>query len=236
VAAEGAGRSTIPAQNAPAELTRPVIIEALGTGILAFVIVAAGILAERFSIHNIGLAMLVTALAGAAIFFVLARIFGPSASAVFNPGIALVLVLGRRLTLVGAAIASAAQIGSALLGVLLAHMVTNTGAVQAATQLQTGEGVWIGEFIGTALFAFAILAVSSRAPDQVPLTGALALFAIALATPSMSFANPALTLARALTDSFTSIRLEDAAVIAGIQLAAAVAAWLLHRWLMVSKV
>jgi glycerol uptake facilitator-like aquaporin len=234
--AEGAERSAIPTQNAPAELTRPVIVEALGSGLLAFVVVAAGILAERFSIHNIGLAMLVTALAGAAAFFVLARIFGPSASAVFNPGIALALTLDRRLPPLGAIITSAAQIGSALLGVMIAHMVTNTGAVQAATQLQTGEGVWIGEFIGSVLFVFAVLAVSSRRPDQGPVTGALALLAITLTTPSMSFANPAVTLARALTDSFTSIRLEDAAVIAAIQLAGAVVAWLVHRWLQASKV
>ncbi len=113
---------------------------------------------------------------------------------------------------------------------MTAHLVTNTGLVQVATQIQTGEGVWLGEALGTALFVLAMLFIAEKSPERASVIGALALLAIALTTPSISFANPALTLARALTDSFTAIRLEDALVILAVQLVAAVGAWLAFIW------
>jgi hypothetical protein len=128
-------------------------------------------------------------------------------------------------------IRAGAQIAAAFLGVMLAHLVTNTGLVQVAGQIQTGEGVWLGEFLATALFVFAMLAAARGSTGSAALTGALCLLASALATPSTSLANPALTLARALTDSFLSIRLSDALLIAAIQMIAAIAAWAAYRWL-----
>ncbi|WP_170937020.1 MULTISPECIES: aquaporin [Rhodomicrobium] len=212
-------------------LFRSVTSEAIGAGLMSFLIVAAGLLGERFAIDNIAIASLATALTGAASFAVLARVLAPAAVSYFNPGVALAFILSGRIDFVTGLCCAAAQIAAAFLGVMIAHIVTNTGLVQVATQIQSGEGVWAGEFLGTALFVFALLSVSAQSPDRLPLTGAFCLLAAALATPSTSFANPALTLARTLTDSFTAIRLNDAVTIAGIQLLAALAAFALYRWM-----
>ncbi len=211
---------------------RRLASEAIGSGLLTFLIVAAGLLAERQAGGSIALSALITALAGAGGFLVLARAFSPLAACAFNPALAFAFMLSGRVDLLTGVLSAAAQIAAAFLGVVTAHLVTNTGLVQVATQIQTGWGVWTGEMLGTGLFVFAMLSLAARGREALmPVTGALALLAIALATPSLSFADPAITLARTLTDSFTAIRLIDAAYIAGLQCLAAFAAWLLRWWL-----
>lgn len=214
-------------------ITTQLAAEAGGSGVLSFVIVATGILAERGSGGSIALASLITALAGAACFLALARAVSPWAPGLFNPALVLASILRGRMDLLTGVLSAAAQIGAAFLGVMLAHVTTNTGLVQVATQIQNGVGVWAGEVLGTAFFTFTTLTLAARGRAAlVPASGAVALLAVALATPSLSFANPALTLARALTDSFTAVRLADAAQIAGLQGVAAIAAWLLAGWLL----
>jgi glycerol uptake facilitator-like aquaporin len=230
MAADGQGDSLGAARTGTPDLTRMIAAEALGSGLLAFIAVGAGILAERYAIHDLLLALFMTALGTSCAFFVLARTLGHHAPALFNPAFALALALSGRLTFAAAIYSAGAQIAAAFVGVMVAHLVTNTGLVQTATQVYTGEGVWGGECVASALFIFAMLTVTRGTPRHAPLTGAACLLAIALATPSVSFASPALTLARGLTDSFMAIRLEDAVLIAAIQIAAALAAWLLHRW------
>jgi glycerol uptake facilitator-like aquaporin len=212
---------------APA-LARPLIAEALCSALLAFFIVAAGILAERFAIHNVGLALLITACVGAACLSALMLGLGNQARFLFNPAIAFSFALSRWVSLSSALLAGAVQIAGAFLGVMLAHMVTNTGLVQVASLIQTGPGGWVGELVVTASFVYLMLSLSGGWLRTA--AAGLTALAAALATPSTSFANPALTLARALTDSFTSIRLEDAILIAGIQMLAALIAWAAHGW------
>ncbi len=221
-------------RNRPRDFVRILAAEAVGCGLLSFIIAAAGIVGERFAIQNIGVAVMITALAGAAAFAVLARSLGHLATTSFNPALALALILDGRMSMRMGVISTALHIASAILGVMLAHLVTNTGVIQTATQIQTGAGVWLGEFVGTALFVLAALSLTAS-PDTRGFTGAFCLLAIALATPSTSFANPAISLARALTDSFTSIRLADALVIAGVQILAALFALALWRWVMETK-
>jgi glycerol uptake facilitator-like aquaporin len=227
----GEARAAPEAERADAEPGLILAAEAAGSGLLAFLAVAAGILGERLAIHNVGLALLITALAGASAFFVLARSLRGLAPSFFNPALALASILAGRMSLSTGLIRAGAQIAAAFLGVMLAHLVTNTGLVQVASQIQTGEGVWLGEFLASTLFVFAMLTAAQASTGSAALTGALCLFACALATPSTSLANPALTLARALTDSFLSIRLSDALLIAAIQMIAAIAAWAAYRWL-----
>jgi glycerol uptake facilitator-like aquaporin len=230
--AQDIGAAGAPARPASPDAVMRLIAEAMGSGLLTFLIVAAGLLAERHAGESIALAALITALAGAAGFLVLARAMSPWPLIGFNPALALALIVSGRLDLMTGLLSAAVQIAAAFLGVMLAHLVSNTGLVQVATQIETGAGVWTGEFLGTGLFVFAMLSLKARGQDAlIPLTGALALLVIALATPSLSFANPALTLARALTDSFTAIRLIDAAAIAGVQCLAALGAWLMCLWL-----
>ena len=224
------GASLAAAGARTAEPARMTAAEALGSGLLAFVAVSAGVLAERYAIHDLHIALFMTAVATSCAFYVLARMLGDHAPALFNPALALALALSGRLAYMTAIFSASAQIAAAFLGVMIAHLVTNTGLVQTATQLHTGEGVWAGEFVASALFILAMLTVTGGTSRHAPLTGAACLLAIALATPSVSFASPALSLARGLTDSFMAMRLEDAVLIAAIQIAAALAAWLLHRW------
>ena len=213
------------------DVTRPLAAEALGAGLLAFATVAAGILAERFSGGSVGLAMLATALTAAAAFAALAQTLGGAARSSFNPGLALGLALSRKIPLGFALVSAASQMAAAMLGVVVAHMVTNTGFVQVATAIQSGPPVWVGEFIGAALVIFVLLRLTAASMRLTSVFGGLAMLAVALATPSLSLANPAVTLARGLTDSFTAIRLTDAVVIVLCQFAGALAAWLLQWWL-----
>jgi glycerol uptake facilitator-like aquaporin len=235
--ADGMARSGAPVpadakvDAAPAAGLKPLVAEVIGSGLFTFVVIAAGILAERFAIHNVGLALLMTALAGAAAFAVLALVLRPLNATYFNPALALALALERRLPLTAALTIAAGQIAAAFLGLMAAHLVTNTGLVQAASQIQTGEGVWLGEFFGTVIFIFAMLVLARPDAGRAALIGGVCLLAIALATPSISFANPALTLARTLTDSFTAIRLMDGLIICGVQFAAAIGAFGLRAWL-----
>jgi glycerol uptake facilitator-like aquaporin len=219
----------------PLDITRILAAEALGSGLLAFTAVAAGILAERYCGANIGLATLMTALAVAGAFAALSLALREQAGTCFNPGLAFALALSRKIPLASALLAGGAQMAAAMSGVMLAHRVTNTGLVQIATQIQHGRPVWIGEFLASALFIFALLRLMAAAPRAIPLTGALCLLAAILATPSLSLANPAMTLARGLTDSFTSIRLGDAGLILVCQFAGALAASLLNLWMFAGK-
>ena len=208
-----------------------LVAEALGAGVLTFLVVASGILAERYAGGNIGLAILIVALSAAAGFAALARALGSVAPSLFNPAFAFCLAVSGRTPLLPALLTGAVQMAAACLGVMLAHMVTNTGLVQIATQIQAGWPVWIGEFLAAAFAMFVLLRLEHTAPRTLPHFGAFALLAMAIATPSLSLANPAITLARGLTDSFTSIRLGDAGVIVACQLAGALAASLLKAWL-----
>jgi glycerol uptake facilitator-like aquaporin len=223
-----AGTSQPDAPAGSVDVTRMLVAESVGSGILSFLVVAAGVLAERYAGGNIGLAILITALSAAAGFAVLARVFSAVAPSLFNPAFAFSLALSGRMPLISALLAGATQIAAACLGVMIAHMVTNTGLVQIATAIQAGWPVWTGECLAAGLVIFVWLRVSATAPRALPLFGALSLLAVALATPSLSFANPAITLARGLTDSFTSIRLADAGLILVGQFVGALVASLLH--------
>lgn len=213
------------------DLARMLTAEGLGAGVLGFLVVAAGVLGERYAGGNIGLAMLATALSASAGFAVLARTLGDAAPSLFNPAFAFGLVIGGRLPLMLAMMAGATQIAAACFGVMIAHMVTNTGLVQIATQIQTGTPVWIGEGLAGTLTVFTLLRLAERPSPLTPLFGALAMLATMLATPSLSLANPAVTLARGLTDSFTSIRLADAGLILACQFGGALVASVLALWL-----
>jgi glycerol uptake facilitator-like aquaporin len=205
--------------------------EAMGTGAITFCIVAAGMLAERFAGGNIALSMLATSLAGVSAFVALRLTLYRVAPYAFTPLMALAGVLEERTPLKEALLVSVAQIAAAALGVMLAHLVTNTGLVQVATQIHTDYGIWGGEFLAGAFFVMVMRDMRKAEPWKTALAGGLALLAVSLIMPSMSFANPAITLARTLTDSFTAIRLQDAGCIAACQVLGAAAGVFLGRWL-----
>jgi glycerol uptake facilitator-like aquaporin len=219
------------AMNISSNISRMLVAEALGAGVVTFCIVAAGILAERFSGGNIAISMLATSLAGVSAFVALRLVLFRVAPFAFTPLMALAGVLDKRTALKEALLVSSAQIAAAVLGVMLAHLVTNTGLVQVATQIHTDYGIWGGEFVAGAFFVLVMRDLRKVEPWKAALAGGFTLLAVSLIMPSMSFANPAITLARALTDSFTAIRLIDAGCIAACQVLGAAAGVFLGRWL-----
>lgn len=208
-----------------------VFAEMAGTGLLTFLIVAAGIFAERYMLQNATFTLLITAATGACGFLALSYIFARETRCYFTPALAFVFVLDGSLPLVAGLICASSHILAAMAGVMAAHLVTNTGLIQTAGLAQSGLAVWFGEALATASFVFAGFAALSHSRKFMPLTGAVSLLVIAFSTPSISFANPALTLARSLTDSFTAIALVDGGMIAVIQLSAAAGGWAFYRWL-----
>lgn len=198
-----------------------VLLEGVGAGVLAFIIVAAGILAERYALHDAAFIVPVIAMASAYGFIALAAIFGAKARCFFNPAVAFARVLRGDLPLVAGLTCAAAQIMGAGAGVMMAHFATGTGLIQNASLNYIGAAVWAGEAAATAAFIIALLFLEERGRYIAAFVATAVLFMAAAVTPSVSFANPALTLARSLTETFTSIALMDAVIIALVQLAAA---------------
>ena len=209
------------AGSAPVLSNVTVALEGFGAGVLAFLIAAAGILAERYALHDAAFIVPVVALSGACGFVVLAAQSGAQARCLFNPAVAFARVLNRDLPLAAGLICAAAQIMGAMVGVMAAHFVTGTGLIQNASLHHTGAGVWLGEAAATAAFVFAMIFLQSKGRYVAAFAGMAILFVAAAVTPSLSFANPALTLARSLTESFTSIALADAVIIVLVQFAGA---------------
>jgi glycerol uptake facilitator-like aquaporin len=217
---------TASAANADAvgSLTEVAVVECIATGLLLVAVVGSGIMAERLSGGNLGLALLANALATGGALVALILAFGPRSGAHMNPAVTLAAALTRGLRWRAVPTYLAAQLVGAIAGVWLAHAMFELPVMQLSTHVRTGTGQWLAEAIAT----FGLLAViwGCRA-YAVPVTA----FAVAAYitgaywfTASTSFANPAVTIARSLTDTFAGIRPVDApgfilAQIAGVMLA-----------------
>jgi len=210
------------------DLARRLVAEAIATALLLATIVGSGIMAERLSGGSMGLALLANALATGAMLPVLILVFGPISGAQMNPAVTAVLLLRREMQ-TGAALAHVcAQVGGGLMGVVLAHAMFDQPLWQASTTARTGTGQWIAEGVATAGLIFTILGTRREA---LPWAVGLYILAAYWFTASTSFANPAVTLARSFSDSFSGIQLGDVAPFIAVQFAAALAAAVLWRWL-----
>jgi glycerol uptake facilitator-like aquaporin len=212
-----------------APLARRLAAEALGTALLLAIVVGSGIMADRLAGGNDAVALLGNTLATAAGLYVLILILGPVSGAHFNPAVTLVFALRRETSPTAAAAYCGAQLGGAVLGVVLAHLMFDLAPVSASTTDRSGAGRLLGEATATFGLVLTILGARRARPEAVPLAVALFIAAGYWFTSSTSFANPAVTLARTLTDTFAGVRPADApgfiaAEIAGALLAVAVAA------------
>lgn len=212
-------------------LHRRLAAEALGSGLLFAAVIGSGIMAERLAGGNEALALLANTAATAAILYVLIEIFAPISGAHFNPAVTLALRLEREIA-TGAALAYiAAQLAGGIMGVLAAHAMFDLPLLQLGAKPRTGVGQWLGELIASFGLVLMILLGARRRPATVPAVVALYIAAAYWFTPSTSFANPAITVARSLTDSFAGIAASDtpgfiAAQIAGALLAVGAARYL----------
>ena len=204
-------------------LGRRLAAEALGTLLLVGCVIGSGILADRLSPDD-AVALLGNTLATGAMLAVLILALGPISGAHFNPAVTLVMALRRELNALAAAAYMAAQLAGGLLGMLLAHAMFEHPLLQLSTHARAGFGVMLSEGVATFALVFVILAVRRTRPDAVAWAVALIIVAGYWWTASTSFANPAVTLARSLTDTFSGIRPADAPGFILAQLTGALAA------------
>ncbi len=213
------------------DLPRRLVAEALATALLLATVVGSGIMAARLSGGNDGLALLANALATGAMLPVLILVFGPVSGALMNPAVAAVLVLRREMPGRVALAYAAAQLAGAVAGVAVAHAMFDLPLVQAGSTARGGTGAWIAEGVATAMLLLTILGVRQARPGAVPYAVGLTITAAYWFTASTSFANPAVTIARALTDSFAGIAPGDVAGFIAAQMLGAIGAAMLWRWL-----
>jgi glycerol uptake facilitator-like aquaporin len=211
---------------------RRLLAEGLGTAWLLATVVGSGIMAERLSAGNNGVALLANSLATGGALYVLITIFGPLSGAHFNPAVSFTFAIRRELSWRMAGAYVAAQLIGAVLGVYAAHAMFAEPIWQVSTKLREGPSQAFSEAVATFGLIATILGSLRFRPDATPATVSLYIVAAYWFTASTSFANPAVTFARALTDTFAGIAPSSApafivAQMAGALVAAMVGAWLL---------
>lgn len=185
--------------------SRAVLAEALGSLLLFATVIGSGIMAERLASGNIAVALLGNTMATGAILFVLITMLGPVSGAHMNPAVTLVMRIRGHIH-TGAALAYvAAQLTGGILGVWLAHLMFDVPILQLSTKLRDGPGQWVGEAVATCGLVLTTIGTVRMRPKSAPVSVALYIVAAYWFTSSTSFANPAITIARSLSDSFAGI-------------------------------
>ena len=209
--------------------------EAIGTAFLLATVVGSGIMAEDLAGGNDAIALLGNTLPTGAILVVLITMLGPISGAHFNPAVTLVFWLRREIEGGEAAGFAAAQVAGGLLGVLAAHGMFGLELLQVSTNLRAGPAQWFAEIVACFGLVFTILATLKARESAVPMAVGLYITAAYWFTASTSFANPAVTIARSFTDTFSGIRPVDAGPFIAAQIIGAAAAWALCRWLLTPR-
>jgi len=210
-------------------LSRRLVAEALGTAALVATVAGSGIMAERLT-SDVALALLANAMATAGILVVLISTLGPISGAQFNPVVTLVLALRRELGWGEALGYVAAQVLGGLAGIALAHGMFDMPLLQVSEHVRSGPGQWLSEAVATFGLVMVVLLNQSRA-QLIPGLVGLYIGAAYWFTASTSFANPAVTLARAFTGTFSGIAPGDVAPFVLAQVLGALAALAMARWL-----
>jgi glycerol uptake facilitator-like aquaporin len=210
---------------------RRLVAEGFGTAILVATVVGSGIMAESMT-KDAALALLGNTLATGAMLVVLITILGPISGAHFNPAVSLVFALKGDLSPREAALYSAAQIGGGIMGTIIAHLMFALPVLESSLKVRTGAAQWFAEWVATFGLIATILAGIRFAQSAVPWQVGLYIVAAYWFTASTSFANPAVTIARSLTNSFSGIRPIDAPAFILAELAGAVCSLALMAWLL----
>jgi glycerol uptake facilitator-like aquaporin len=179
--------------------------EALGTALLVATVVGSGIMAETLASGNLAVALLGNTIATGAILYVLITAFGPISGAHFNPAVSAVFAVRGEITWTTAAAFMLVQVVGAVGGTVLAHAMFEQPLLQASTHVRSGGGQWLSEGAATFALVLTILGTLRARPDAVPVSVALVIIAGYWFTASTSFANPAVTVARAFSDTFSGI-------------------------------
>tara|TARA_R110002124_G_scaffold250589_6_gene415705 strand:+ start:7957 stop:8652 length:696 start_codon:yes stop_codon:yes gene_type:complete len=214
------------------DLSRRLVAEALGTGMLVATVVGSGIMAETLT-DDVALALLANTIATGAILVVLISMLGPISGAHFNPVVSLVFALRRELPVRDAGLYALVQVSGGLVGAVIAHAMFALPLLQVSATVRTGGAQWLSEGVAAFGLVAVILAGIRFERKAVPVLVGLYITAAYWFTASTSFANPAVAIARAFTDTFSGIRPLDLPgfVIAqtlGALVALALMSWLLH--------
>ena len=210
---------------------RKLVAEFGGTMTLLATVIGSGIMAERLADENMAIALLGNTIPTGAILFVLITIFGPVSGAHFNPAVTLAFAVRREIGHRLAILFVMAQVMGGLCGAMLAHVMFEMPVLQLSQNIRTGPAQWTSEFVATFGLLTVIFGGLRWRPDAIPTLVGLYITAAYWFTSSTSFANPAVTIARSFTDSFSGILPSHAPGFILAQLAAALVASLCLGWL-----
>jgi glycerol uptake facilitator-like aquaporin len=212
-------------------LAQRIVAEGLGTAFLLAAVVGSGVMAAKLSGGNGALALLCNTLPTGAILAVLILTFGPISGAHFNPAVSIAFALRGQLPAQIAAVYIATQIAGGIAGVWAAHAMFDLPLWQLSLTVRTGPGQWLAETVATFGLVMTIFGCVARAPAAVPYAVGLYITSAYWFTASTSFANPAVTIARSLSNTFAGIAPANVAAFVAAQLAGMIAAVILGRWL-----
>ena len=205
-------------------LSRRLAAEGIGSFFLFAAVIGSGIMAENLAGGNVAIALLANTLATGAILFVLIAMLGPVSGAHFNPAVTLVMAGRGDLQWRDAGPYILAQLAGGLLGVWTAHLMFDLPIIQYSLKARTGIGQWSGELVATFGLILTIIGTLKHRPSAVPASVALYITAAYWFTSSTSFANPAITVVRSLTNSFAGIAPADVPLFVAAQLTGALLA------------
>jgi glycerol uptake facilitator-like aquaporin len=212
-------------------LARRIFAEWLGTAFLLAAVVGSGIMAERLAGGNLALALLCNTLPTGAILVVLILTFGPISGAHFNPAVSIAFALRRELPWSIAAAYVAAQITGAVAGVWAAHLMFELPIWQFSMTSRAGGGQWFAEAVATSGLLLTIFGCAARTPAAIPYAVGLYITSAYWFTASTSFANPAVTIARSLSDTFAGIAPSGVIAFIAAQLTGTAMAVIIGKWL-----
>ena len=214
------------------DATRRAAAEFIGTAFLLATVIGSGVMAENLAGGNVAIALLGNTIPTGAILYVLITMLGPISGAHFNPAVSLAFLLRGELSRGEALVFVLAQIAGGLVGMIAAHAMFDMSLMQVSETARTGAPQWFAEGVATFGLVFAILMTLRSRPDAVAAVVGLYITAAYWFTASTSFANPAVTIARSFTNTFSGIRPEDAPMFIVAQLLGAVIALGAAQWLL----
>ena len=212
-------------------LSRPLVAEFVGTALLLAVVIGSGIMGEHLGGGNVAIALLGNTLATGAGLVVLIHMFGPISGAHFNPVVTLAVLLGRQIGGRPAILYIVAQIAGAIAGAWLAHAMFGEPIIQISHKLRPGPAQGLSELVATFGLIGTILATQARRPEFTPVAVGLYIMAAYWFTASTSFANPAVTVARSLSDTFAGIAPQSVPLFIAAQIVGALAGAGFFGWL-----
>jgi glycerol uptake facilitator-like aquaporin len=211
--------------------SRALVAEGLGSLLLAATVIGSGIMAERLAGGNLAVALLANTAATVAVLATLIALLGPISGAHFNPAVSIVEALRGRLSISKAACYIVVQIAGCCLGALLAHAMFELPLIQASLHLRTGPAQWLSEGVATAGLILVVMGCSN--PNEAAWRVAAWIGAAYWFTSSTSFANPAITIARSLSDTFAGIAPAHVPAFIASQLCGAIVGLLLAKYLLI---